>query len=271
VWHGRLGCTRTLDSHACRLRRKLTVDGERFVETSGRAPRSCASWRTTALVVDEAARLHRYPTAPAALHAALAVAEYSRAGMEDAEHLRVQDRAIRLEGDGYRRLLAGDAKGARSLLREAAAAYRGSWEVAPPRSFGRLVGMLKAAVIAGGGADEASYVRAQVGPEGDSPASWYALGVVALVEGDDGLARRAAAGMRQGSAAFGRAADALQALADGDRERYARAVGAIVADFERREDHLTGVRIADTALMFEVLAQPRGLSALPQSDLLPSP
>jgi len=32
VWHGRLTGTRTLDSHACRLRRKLAVDGERFVE-----------------------------------------------------------------------------------------------------------------------------------------------------------------------------------------------------------------------------------------------
>jgi hypothetical protein len=205
------------------------------------------------------------------LHPTPRSSEYSRAGMEGADHLRLQDQAIRLEGDGYRRLLAGDAKDARPLLREAAAAYRRSWEVAPPRSFGRLVGMLKAAVIAGGGADEASYVRARLGAGGDSPASWYALGIVALVEGDDGLARRAGAGMREGSAAFGRAADALEALVDGDRERYARAVRAIVADFERREKHLTGVPIADTALMFEVLAQRRGLTARAKSDLLPAP
>jgi DNA-binding response OmpR family regulator len=32
VWHGRLTGTRTLDSHACRLRHKLTVDGDRFLE-----------------------------------------------------------------------------------------------------------------------------------------------------------------------------------------------------------------------------------------------
>jgi hypothetical protein len=77
--------------------------------------------------------------------------------------------------------------------------------------------------------------------------------------------------MREGSAAFGRAADALEAPVDGDRERYARAVRAIVADFERREKHLTGVPIADTALMFEVLAQRRGLTARAKSDLLPAP
>src|SRR5205823_1785940 len=145
----------------------------------------------------------------------------------EAEHLRHQGEAIRLEGDGYRKLFAGDVSAARELLRAAAEAYRRSWEVAPPRSFGRLVGMLKAAVIAGGGEAEASYVRGALAPEGDSPASWYALGIAALVQGDDGLARRAAAGMRAGSAAFGRAADALEALADRDRERYAQGVRAI--------------------------------------------
>lgn len=190
--------------------------------------------------------------------------------MDEAEHLRLQSQAIRLEGDGYRKLFAGDEITAQKLLRESAAAYRRSWEVAPPRSFGRLVGMLKAAVIAGGGDEEASYVRSELAREGDSPASWYALGIAALLEGDDGLARRAAAGMRAGSAAFGRAASVLEALADRDRERYAQGVRAIVADFENREDHLTGVRIADTALMFEVLAQRRGLSARPASELLPA-
>jgi hypothetical protein len=191
--------------------------------------------------------------------------------MEGADHLRLQGRAIRLEGAGYRRLLAGDAKGARPLLREAAAAYRRSWEVAPPRSFGRLVGMLKAAVIAGGGADDASYVRARLGAGGDSPASWYALGIVALRRGRRWPGAAGSGGMREGSSAFGRTADALEAIADGDRERYASAVRAIVADFERREKHLTGVPIADTALMFEVLAQRRGVTARAKSDLLPAP
>lgn len=190
--------------------------------------------------------------------------------MDEAEHARLQNQAVELEGGGYRKLLAGDDAGARELLRDAAATYRRSWEVAPPRSFGRLVGMLKAAVIAGAGEEEASYVRARLGDDADSPASWYALGIVALVEGDDDLARRAADGMRAGSAAFGRAADALAALADRDSERYGRDVRAIVADFESRERHLTGVRIADTALMFEVLARRRGLTARAESELLPA-
>jgi hypothetical protein len=44
-----------------------------------------------------------------------------------------------------------------------------------------------------------------------------------------------------------------------------------MADFERRDKHLTGVPIADTALMFEVFAQRRGLTARSKSELLPAP
>ncbi len=75
--------------------------------------------------------------------------------------------------------------------------------------------------------------------------------------------------MRAGSPAFGRAADAVEALAARDREAYSGAVRAIVADFEGRDEHLTGVPVADTALMLERLAEPRGLAARPRSALLP--
>ena len=76
--------------------------------------------------------------------------------------------------------------------------------------------------------------------------------------------------MRAGSPAFGRAADAIEALAGGDAEAYAAAVRAIVADFEAREEHLTGVPVADTALMLERLAEPRGLAAHPRARCCPS-
>jgi hypothetical protein len=185
------------------------------------------------------------------------------------EHRRLQAEAVRLEADAFRDLLAGDTEAGRARLRKAVPAYRRSWEEAPPRSFGRLVGMLKAAVIAGDADDEAAYVRAQIGESADSPPSWYALAIVALLGGEDDLARRAATGMREGSDAFGRAADAVEAIVDVDRDRYARAIDAIVADFERREDHLTGVPIADTGLLLEVLAERRGLAAHPTSRLLP--
>jgi uncharacterized protein len=172
--------------------------------------------------------------------------------------------AIAADGDAYRALLAGE--GAHEPLRRAAAAYRASWEAAPPRSFGRLVGFAKASILAG--ENPAGYVLERLG-EPDSPPAFWALALAALANGDDATAARAADGMRGGSEAFGRAADAVAALAASDRDAYAAAVGAIVDDFEAREEHLTGVPIADTALVLERLAERRAIAAHPASPLLP--
>lgn len=187
-----------------------------------------------------------------------------------AEHEDLMRRAIAAEAAAQRAALDGESAAAAAAFAEAAALYRASWEVAPPRAFGRLVGLLKAAVQAGSGPLEARYVREQLEAEPDSPASWYAAGIAALILEDDEVAARSADGMREGSEAFGRAADAMATLAAGDGEGYAAAVGAIVADFEARAEHLTGVAFADTAAMFERLAEPRGLAAGLSSPLLPA-
>jgi hypothetical protein len=188
--------------------------------------------------------------------------------MEPGPHVEEMQAAIQTDGEAQRLLLGGDAELGAARMREAAARYRTSWELAPPRSYGRLIGMLKAAVIAGDAGEAAAYAREQIG-EADSPPSHYVLAIAALVTGDDTAARAAAAGMRAGSSPFGRAADAIEALADGDPRRYAAAVREIVTDFEGRAEHLTGVPIADTALMLERLAEARGLAAHPASALLP--
>jgi predicted CoA-binding protein len=173
--------------------------------------------------------------------------------------------AIAADGEAQRALLAGDD--AREPLLRAAKAYRASWEAAPPRSFGRLVGYAKASILA----DEnpGPYVREQLQNECDSAPSCWALALASLADGDDEAARRAADGMLGGSEAFGRTAGAVAALARRDRQAYAVMVAAIVADFETREEHLTGVPIADTALVLERLAERHGLAAHPRSPLLP--
>jgi hypothetical protein len=190
--------------------------------------------------------------------------------LPEGAHLDLLREAIAAEAEGQRLLLDGDAVGARELLDEASRLYRASWEVAPPQSYGRLIGMLKAAVIAGDATEEAAYARAVVPELPDSPAGAYALAIAALVEGEDDLAAAAAARMRGASEPFARAADAVAALAARDGDAYAAAVRAIVSDFEGREEHLTGVPIADTALMLERLAERRGLAAHPASALLPA-
>ena len=125
--------------------------------------------------------------------------------------------AIAAEGEGQAALMAGDRVAATGRLRAAAAGYRASWEVAPPRSYGRLIGMLKAAVLAGDGPAEAAYARTQLDPGADSPPAQYARAIVALIDGDDAAAGgRRRRDARRRSAAFVRTADAIAALADRD-------------------------------------------------------
>ena len=97
----------------------------------------------------------------------------------------------------------------------------------------------------------------------------YARAIAALVTGRDDEVPGAVATMHAGGEAFARTADALGALAAGDRAAYDPALRAIVADFEARDAHLTGVAIADTAIMLDRLAEPRGLGGLPPSPVLP--
>jgi len=184
-------------------------------------------------------------------------------------HRELLGEALRLEAEGHRGLLAGDAEGALDALRAASDRYRASWEAAPPQAYGRLVGMLKAAVLAGEGETAARYVHSALGDAPDSPTSAYAVAIAALVHGEDELAERVSATMRGGSDAFDRTADAVSALARGDERAYRTALEAIVADFSGREHHLTGVPIADTALMLERLAAARGLATGMRSPLLP--
>jgi hypothetical protein len=186
------------------------------------------------------------------------------------QHLELMRAAIAHDGQGQRALLDGDAAAGEAAFAEAADLYRRSWEDAPPASYGRLVGMLKSAILAGGGEFEAVYVARALGGEDDgSPTAAYALAIAALIDGDDDAAGWWAGVMRGGSEAFGRTADAIAALAAADRDAYAAAVAAIVRDFESRPEHLTGVAFADTALMLERLAEPRGIAAGVESPLLP--
>lgn len=180
------------------------------------------------------------------------------------------ERALESEAEAQRLLLAGEPDAAARSYGEVAELYRRSWELAHERAYGRLAGMLKAAILAGDAQEQAEYVRDRIS-DPDSPASAWALALAALVCEDDPRARDAAAAMGEGGGAFRRAAEAVDALAAGDRRRYADAVRAIVADFERRERHLTGVAIADTAVVLERLAERRGIAARPASAVAPKP
>ncbi|MEP6953288.1 MAG: hypothetical protein ABI950_04395 [Solirubrobacteraceae bacterium] len=193
--------------------------------------------------------------------------------MQDGPHRDLMLKAIAREGEAHRAALAGDRDAAVSAYGDAVALYRASWEVAPPKSYGRLVGLLKAAVLGGAGAQGAAYVRGELASEAaasPSATAGYVLAVAALIAGDDETATRYAGAMRGASEPHDRTADAIAALAAGDAEAYRSAVAAIVDDFAARDEHLTGVPIADTAAMLEAIAAARGLGAGLRGPLLPA-
>ena len=187
------------------------------------------------------------------------------------KHQELLTAAIEHEGEAQRELLEGDRDAACAEFAAAADLYRQSWEAAHATAFGRLVGMLKASVLAGGGASESRYARdALAGADRDSPTANYARAIAALIAGDDDDARAWGELLRGAPDAFARTGEAISALAAHDQARYAVALEAIVRDFEQRAEHLTGVAIADTALMLEALAARRGMAAGVESPVLPA-
>jgi hypothetical protein len=187
------------------------------------------------------------------------------------KHQELLTAAIEREGEAQQRLIEGHLEAAQAEFREVAELYRQSWETAHARAFGRLVGMLKASVLAGGGVAEAAYARAAlVDVDQGSATANYARAIAALIAGDDEDALAWATLLSEGTDAFARAGEAISGLAAHDEPRYAAALEAIVPDFEERSQHLTGVAIADTALMLETLAARRGLAAGIESPVLPA-
>jgi hypothetical protein len=176
-------------------------------------------------------------------------------------HLRA---AVAAEARGYRALLAGGDAG--EPLRTARDEYLSSHELTGPASWGRLLGGLKMAILAGDGVEEtARRARAET-DDADSPAAAYvrALALVALGRIPDPTP------LLDAGPEYARSGRALAAIAAGDSRGYAAALREILDDFESRERYLTGVAFADTAAVLERLAEPRGIAVHPKSALLPA-
>jgi hypothetical protein len=187
------------------------------------------------------------------------------------KHQELMTAAVQRDGLAQQALLSGDHAMARVEFAEAAKLYRQSWVQAPPSAYGRLVGMLKAAVLAGAGDSDARYAReALADADPDSVTAAYARALAALILADDSEAQAWAGRMLGGGDAFARTGEAIAGIAARDAGRYDAALTAIVRDFEARTDHLTGVAIADTALVLATLAGRRGLAAAVESPVLPA-
>ena len=180
--------------------------------------------------------------------------------MSAGEHL---DEALAAEHAAYRAQLAGEPAGERYC--EARDAYLASHAGTGPQSWGRLIGALKMAILAGDGVERVARQAREETADADSPAAAYARALAAVAVGE----QPDVAAMLAAGDAFARTGAALAALGDGDGDRYRRALEQIVADFGSRERHLSGLPVADTAMVLERLAEPRGIAVRPSSPLVP--
>jgi hypothetical protein len=182
--------------------------------------------------------------------------------------------AMAATGAGLARLLQGRRAEAAGWLARSAERFRESWVDAPPGSWGRLIGAVKARVLAGDweGADaDAGWTLEQRPAESESPIGRYAAVLALIVLGRDDEAGVLAEGLRaEPEDAFPRpVADALAGLAVGDGDVYRDGVGRVLVSFEERDAYLEDIPVADTVIVLEALAAHRGLAAGLTSPFLP--
>ena len=154
----------------------------------------------------------------------------------------------------------------------AAERYRQSWEHAPPESWGRPIGAIKARILAGdwdGAADDARWALESGAAESESPIGRYAAALAFGVLGEWDDMRVQADDARTHETFPSEVADALAFVAAEDVVGYVEAVEAVLESFETRDEYLEDMPVADTVLVLQALAARRGMAAELESELLP--
>ena len=192
----------------------------------------------------------------------------------DARQKQLVRMAMAAGAVGLARLMQTRSREASAWLRRSAERYRESFQDAPPESWGRPVGAVKARLLArdwDGAADDARWALAAGAAESASPIGRYAGALAQLVLGADQKAAVTAGSLQSEEAdAFPAAvADALAALAARDSPAYDTAIRAVLRSFEERDAYLEDAAVADTVLVLQGLAAARSLETSLASPLLP--
>ena len=175
---------------------------------------------------------------------------------------------------GLALLMSGRLDDARTWFDLAAQRYRESYDQAPPESWGRPIGALKARILAGdwpGAEEEARWALAEGAPEAKSAIGRYAGALALLTLGRDEDARPVAGSLRERDDFPHDVADALATLAAEDPLGYTYAIESVLESFEQRDEYLEDIPVADTVIVLQALAARRSMAAeLKDSPLLPS-
>jgi tetratricopeptide (TPR) repeat protein len=173
-------------------------------------------------------------------------------------------------GAGLALLMQGRRDKAGEWLARAAERYRESFAGAPPGSWGRPIGAIKARVLGGdwdGAGRDAEWALEQRPQESESPIGGYAAALALLVLERYADALPVADSIRERDDFPSPVADALAAIAAEDRTAYVQAVEAVLESFATRDAYLDDIPVADTVIVLQALAARRNLAA----ELLPSP
>jgi len=176
-------------------------------------------------------------------------------------------------GAGLSLLMLGRRDEAAAALTRAAERYRESFADAPPDSWGRPIGAVKARVIAGdsdGAAADARWALDAGAATAASPIGRYAAALACLVLEDYEQARFHADAIRTRDDFPADVGDALAFVAAHDVVGYAIAVDSVLESFESRDEYLEDIPVADTVLVLQELAARRGIVVELSSPLLPS-
>jgi hypothetical protein len=153
----------------------------------------------------------------------------------------------------------------------AAATWRESWQGG--ESWGRPIGAIKASLLARDepAAEQYSQWALDAGAaRAESPIGRYAATLALLVLARWADARQVADTLRGRDDFPQDVAGALAYISAHDVVGYAEAIESVVESFETRTEYLEDARVADTALVLDLLARRRGIELdLPDSDVLP--
>jgi hypothetical protein len=175
-------------------------------------------------------------------------------------------------GAGLAHLMSGNTDAAREWFARAVERYRESYEHAPPGSWGRPIGILKARILAGdwdGARADAEWTLEQNASGAESPIGRYAACLALLVLERYEDARAVADGLRTHDGFPSAVGDSLAMIAAEDPVGYVEAIEAVLESFETRDEYLEDLPVADTVLVLQALADRRGMAAELNSVLLP--